>query len=243
MPRQFLFAWTGDGDRQDSDFLAVIDVDPASPTYAQVVRSVPVGERATNPHHTEHRYSPGHPLFVSSYAGNRIFRFDLRQPLDPRLLGSVAIPSLHFSHSFERLPNGNVLATMQTTDAEGNGPGGLVELRDDGSLVRLSSAAVSGGPDHHPYSLLILPNEDRIITSSTRMVMPLWHPKLKHFDHEMRGSHLQLWRLSDLRLLKTIQLPDPQNGGVNVNPFEPPACRRNCHDLVGSRRTVPGSRV
>ncbi|HEU4763814.1 MAG TPA: hypothetical protein VFS28_04130, partial [Gemmatimonadales bacterium] len=36
--RSYLYVWAGDDDRRagDSDFLAVIDADPASPTYARV---------------------------------------------------------------------------------------------------------------------------------------------------------------------------------------------------------------
>jgi hypothetical protein len=29
----YMFAWTGDADLKGNDFLAVIDADPASPTY------------------------------------------------------------------------------------------------------------------------------------------------------------------------------------------------------------------
>lgn len=45
----YLAAWTGDEDRADSDFLAIVDVDPSSPDYGRVVATVPVGEQATNP--------------------------------------------------------------------------------------------------------------------------------------------------------------------------------------------------
>ena len=200
---RYLFAWTGDADRRDSDFLAVIDADPESATYAHVMKTVLVGALDTNPHHTEHTYSSGRALFASGYGGNRLFRFDIREPLAPKLLGSVpALRELHFAHSFERLPNGNVLVTMQTRTPEGSGPGGLAEFRDDGSLIRISSAATfeTGLEEPHPYSLLILPNRDRLITTSARMGLPTWDPRRANFAHEHRGTHIQLWRLSDLRL-------------------------------------------
>ena len=53
--RSYIYAWAGDDDRRagDSDFLGVIDADPASPTYALVVATAPVGSVGTMPHHTE----------------------------------------------------------------------------------------------------------------------------------------------------------------------------------------------
>lgn len=65
-------------------------------------------------HITPSNFTPGHPLFANGFQGNRTFRFDLADPLHPRLVGSLdTIPSLAFPHSFARLPNGNVLATCK----------------------------------------------------------------------------------------------------------------------------------
>ena len=36
-PGHFLFAWTGDLDHKGNDFLAVIDADPASPSYGKLI--------------------------------------------------------------------------------------------------------------------------------------------------------------------------------------------------------------
>jgi 56kDa selenium binding protein (SBP56) len=38
----YLFVWAGDDAKKSSDFLAVLDADPKSAHYAQVVASVPV---------------------------------------------------------------------------------------------------------------------------------------------------------------------------------------------------------
>jgi len=73
---RYLLTWAGDADRRDSDFLAVVDVQPNSATYRQVLRTVPVGETGTNPHHTEHAFAPGRSAFASGFGGNRTFRFD-----------------------------------------------------------------------------------------------------------------------------------------------------------------------
>ncbi len=39
---RYLYVWAGDSDGADSDFLAVIDVQPSSATYARVVATLPV---------------------------------------------------------------------------------------------------------------------------------------------------------------------------------------------------------
>src|SRR5438132_8196229 len=41
----YLLVWTGDADRQNSDFLAVLDADPTSPSYGKVLRTYPVRSR------------------------------------------------------------------------------------------------------------------------------------------------------------------------------------------------------
>lgn len=220
----YLITWVGDSDRQDSDFLAVLDVAPNSNQNGRIIATVPVGERSTNPHHTEHSFTPGHPLFASGFAGNRIFRFDLSNPSRPRLLGAVpAFSGLAFSHSFERLPNGNVLATMQANNADDAAPGGLAEFRDDGSVVQWASAA-SGDVDSaalRPYSLAAVPQRDRIVTASARMGLPTWHPRSDGFEHEHTGFHIQLWKLSDLSLLRTVSLTAPEGDNANLSPYEP----------------------
>ena len=39
-PGHYLFAWTGDADGKGKDFLAVIDADPASPSYGRLVMTL-----------------------------------------------------------------------------------------------------------------------------------------------------------------------------------------------------------
>src|SRR5437870_3162214 len=45
----YLLVWTGDADRQNSDFLAVLDADPTSPSYGKVLRTYPVRSRGNEP--------------------------------------------------------------------------------------------------------------------------------------------------------------------------------------------------
>jgi hypothetical protein len=86
---RYLVTWVADADGMDSDFLAVLDVAPGSPTFGHIITTLRVGERGTGPHHTEHDFTAGHPLFPNGFPGNRTFRFDLTDPNRPRLLGAV----------------------------------------------------------------------------------------------------------------------------------------------------------
>lgn len=218
---RYLVTWVADADGADSDFLAVLDVAPGSRTYGQVLTTVPVGERGTVPHHTEHELTPGRSLFANGFDGNRSFRFDVADPLHPKFLGPLApTPGLAFPHTFVRLPNGNVLATMQASGAGFEPPGGITEYRDDGTPARWGSAANPVDPGTRPYSVLPLPEQDRLIVTGGRMFLPPTFGTPSELDHP--GYTLQLWRLSDLRVLKTIALETPPGAraGIERNPYE-----------------------
>lgn len=196
-PASYLYVWAGDADTLDSDFLAVIDVRKGSKTYAQVVSTVPVGARATGPHHTEHQLEADRILFANGFGAGRTFRFDLSREGAPRLAGSFGVlGEFSYPHSYVQLAGGNVLATFQGQGAKNVPPGGLVELDREGRLLRATSARTRDVDSLHlrPYSLAVLPAIDRVVTTSTDM-------------RANYGAHLQVWRLSDLALLQTIELP------------------------------------
>jgi hypothetical protein len=180
-----------------ADILATIDLRETSPTRGQVVRVTVVADTAARmAHHTEHALAADGLFFANDFGAGRTYRFDLNAPGEPQLLGAfTAAGPFGYPHSFVRLPNGNVLATYQG-DVAGRPPGGLVELRRDGSLVRSARAATPGVDSTaiQPYSLEVLPALDRVVTTSTSMMADV-------------GVHVQIWRLSDLALLRTLAVP------------------------------------
>lgn len=216
-PAAYLFAWAGDGDQQESDFLAVIDADPASATYGKVVKTAPTGTRAIIPHHIEYETPPGTTLFANGWAASHSFVFDISEPLDPRIISDFRkAGGYSYPHSFARLPNGNVLATFQSIGDKYAPPGGIVELDNKGQLVRASPSATPeiATAINWPYSLVVAPSANRIITSSTDMGMgPGWKSP--------ETSHVQIWELDDLKLLASVALPDSNKGKNNIYPAEP----------------------
>ena len=216
----FLFVWTMDADAQQSDFLAVIDLDRASPSFGKVVATLPTGVRNGKSHHTEHDMPKGGILFANGFGAGQTWLFDLRQPHKPTIRASFTdAGAMMHPHSFVRLPNGNVLATFQMTGHDNKAPGGLAEIDNRGKIVRTS--ALTGLPQGEfvrPYSLAIVAKLDRIVTTSTDM----------HTDGPARS--VQIWRLSDLKYLSTVILPPGPRGGENALPSEP--------RLLGDGRTV-----
>ena len=213
--RSYIYAWAGDDDRRagDSDFLAVIDADPASPTYAQVVATRPVRAVGTMPHHTELVMPrPGEWLFANGFMAGRTFLFDRADPLRPKLAGTVdSIPGYAKPHSFWRLADGRVLATLQLGDGATPGnPGGVVLLSPHGEVVKTASSADPrfAGSAIRTYSLDVAPATDRLVTTSTPM------------DGGSSADVVQVWRLSDLTVLRTLPLDESAPDSTFHWPFE-----------------------
>jgi hypothetical protein len=121
-------------------------------------------------------------------------------------------------HSIVRLPNGHVLATFQhahhgTPEGHIGTSGGLVEIDDQGKVVRASSNADPSFPDAllSPYGLVVLPEFDRVISTNSSM----------HQEDVFRGVTYQMWRLSDLKLIKTEYFDVGENHYAQISPEEP----------------------
>lgn len=217
---RWLFAWAGDVDRRDSDFLAILDADPGSPGYGEVVATLPVDRRGSHPHHTEHRMPESRVLFANGFLAGETFRLGLEEPGSPRLLGSFGgAAGYTHPHSYERLPNGNVLATFQGRGERNVDPGGLVEITDAGEVVRSAGAADPERPGEliRPYSLAVVPALDRVVVTSYDMGEDFG------FDGGRRGRTeiVQVWRLSDLSLVESLDLPPGPKGYEDEQPGEP----------------------
>ena len=222
----YLYVWTASADSTQPDFLAVLDVSEDSSTQGRLVTTVPVPGRRNGPHHTEHEAPADGMLFANGFASGQTFVFDLAQPDAPRLATQFGdVEGYSHPHSFLRLGNGNVLATFQMQHGDGGMlPGGLVELTPAGVPVRSASANGAGaGPGLRVYSAGVVTALDRVVTTSTDM----------HGD-DPASRQLQLWRLSDLSLLKTFSLPDGPRGNEGLLSAEPRVLRDGRTVLVST---------
>jgi len=231
----YLFAWTGDAANLRAgcsaecgtegpkgygpDFLAVIDANPSSPSYGHLLTTVATDQPTMYVHHTEYTMPASGMLFANDHEGGRTFIFDVRDPQHPTIETSFTdMAGYMHPHSFVRVPNGHVLATFQHAHhgkvaGHSGTSGGLVEIDDQGKVVRANSNADPTLPDAllSPYGLVVLPDSDRVVSTNSSM----------HQDDVFRGVTYQLWRLSDLKLLKTEYLDVGENRYSQISPEEP----------------------
>jgi hypothetical protein len=95
-PNEYLYVWAGDQARKAPDFLAVIDFDPKSNGYGQIVKTVPVpppGNTGNEPHHCgmsadQNTLACGGLLSLLKNQ-NGIFFFDISDAANPEFLFST----------------------------------------------------------------------------------------------------------------------------------------------------------
>src|SRR5580704_15643832 len=217
-PGHYLFVWAGDADHKGNDFLAVIDADPSSASYGHLVTTLPTDQQTKRVHHTEYSMPASGMLFANDHDAGRTFIFDVRDPLNPKIAASFTdMAGYMHPHSYLRLLNGHVLATFQhshdSMNPESLGKhGGLVEIDDSGKVIRSASSADPAFPDAllTPYSLVVLPDLDRVVSTDSAMA-----------DEDVfRGLTYQVWRLSDLKLLKTMYFDPGDNHYGEISPEE-----------------------
>jgi hypothetical protein len=215
-PGAYLYLWAGDSSHQASDFLAVIDADTASPRYGEVVASISTGAPGGHPHHTEHEMPADGHLLANDFMTGHTWLFDLTTPRTPRILTSFGdVAGFSHPHSFIRLANGHVLATFQyRAGSTPNVTGGLVEMDERGTPIRSAPARDTAITDTQlfPYSVLPIPALDRAVSTTTNM---------DQSDTVATGQWVQVWRLSDLQLLRSIALPPGPLGSENQFTGEP----------------------
>jgi hypothetical protein len=230
-PSQYLYVWTGDSAEKQSDFLAVIDATPSSPNYGALVRTVRVGVAGSHPHHTEEVVAANGHLLANGFHAGRTWLFDASVPAEPKLLAMFDdIAGFSHPHSYVRVKNGRVLMTFQyaadsTTRSNtgtgqvmamggGHKTGGLVEMDENGASIRSASAADPSISDKriYPYSVLPIASLDRAVSTTTDM---------DDKNLKATGEWVQLWRLSDLKLLRSIALKPGPRGDENKFTGEP----------------------
>jgi hypothetical protein len=211
----YLFVWAGDDAKKSSDFLAVLDADPKSPHYGQTLASVAVPGPSGTPHHTEAQMPEDNFLLANAFQSGRTTLFDLHDPLHPSVVMSFGdLDGYMHPHTYIRLANNHVLATFQYHgghDPKSDG-GGIVEFTERGSVIRSASALDPAAKAEliRPYSLAALPALDRLVSTNTAM-----HDK----DGDTRT--VQVWQLSNLKLLHTVVLPPGPRGTEQKLPGEP----------------------
>jgi hypothetical protein len=202
-PSPYLLLLAADRDGAEEDFFAVVDVRPSSPSAGEVLATTPFKHRNSMPHHMEYVLpAPGRLLFANAHHPEETMLVEVGNAPAIRIVKSIQPPKpFRFPHDYARLPSGNVLVGFlrsegANADDKTGGHGGIAEYTADGEFLRSASAAVTGYPAPvRVYAILPMPEIDRIVTTSARMME-------KH-----SANVIQVWRYSDLTLLKTIDVP------------------------------------
>jgi hypothetical protein len=228
----FLAIWAADADRENSDFLAVVDADPRSASYGKVLKTYPVRSRGNEPYALVTEMRDDRRVFATALATNRTFVFDLAEPLAGRLVHvDEAGPGrkLWAPGEVVSLPGGRVaVACADQARFQGDprallaAPGGMAVLDETGQIVREVIGAEDSGRAFivAPRGAALLPGGERLITTSTG------HGYAATMRGERQpGISVQLWRTRDMAPLRTIVLEAGPRGEENLGPSVPRAMR------------------
>ncbi|MFN8543950.1 MAG: hypothetical protein U0807_07085 [Candidatus Binatia bacterium] len=234
---QYLAVWAGDADRKDSDFLALIDTDAESKTYGKVLRTIPVKSRGNEPHAVTPALRDDRRLFATGALSGRTFVFDLRQPLEGKLL-RVDEPGegrrFRTPLDVASLPSGGVvLACPDPLGFRGDAreiltaPGGLVELDANGQFRREIPAVepTARGFIVAPTGVAVVPGEHALVVASRA------HGYVPTATNERYPAiSVQMWRSDRLAPWRTVVLEAGPRGEENLGPDTTRAFHRQ--DLV-----------
>jgi methanethiol oxidase len=222
-PEKFLYvACLHEGTGVDApDFLAVVDADPESETYAQVVHETPMPEVGDELHHfgwnrcssachgpdRSHLILPG---FRSSRINILNVADDPRRPYVEKVIGPeelVVNTGYTRPHTVHCMPGDNIVVSM-LGDTDGGGAGGFAAI--DAKTFEVKGRWENGGP--HPslnYDFWYSPRKN-VLVSSEFGEPNAYEPG---FDIEdvmagRYGSRLHFWNLEDRNLEQTIELGD-----------------------------------
>ncbi len=197
-----LYVWTRDADHQDSDFLAVVDVDPKSPTYGQIIATAPTGSPGNEAHHFGYTVDTDR-IFGAGMFSNKLFIYDVKaNPKQPKLISTVDLDPTGYSgpHTMYAVPGGVMLAMLGKVD--GGGPGALVFVDNDGAFKQAWPVIRPNGEPGYMYDVGVKLELNRMITSS-------WaHPgHVKGGTHpEHSGKDVVVWDWKDKKILQVEEL-------------------------------------
>jgi selenium-binding protein 1 len=200
-PEKYLYVFCVDADAKDNDFLAVIDVQPESAKYGQILYQLDLGSAGNETHHFGYTDDRTH-IWGCSLFSNRIFLINVADdPAKPKLvkvLDSARESGLTGPHSPYALPGRMLISYLGGKD--GGLAAGLAEFTNEGRYVRTLPM-----PKEAPYGydVAINPSANRMITSSftppDNYRKPLAKMDLKQF-----GDKLVVWDFRERKPLQTL---------------------------------------
>jgi selenium-binding protein 1 len=169
-----LYVGTG---RDKPDYLAVIDVDPASRTYSRVISRLPMPNVGDELHHfgwnaCSSCHGDAHHmrrfLVLPGIASSRIHIVDVADPRSPKMHKVIEgkdiaeKTNLSAPHTVHCLADGKIMISM-LGDAAGNGPGGFLLLDDEFNIAGRWEKQANGM--HFNYDFWYQPRHNVMVSS------------------------------------------------------------------------------
>jgi len=222
------------------DAICVVDVDPGSPGYSQVVGRVDMPNAGDELHHFGWNacssalcpYAP-HPhverryLVVPGLRSSRIHIIDTKpDPRKPEIVKVIEPEQVMERAGYSRLhtvhcaPDGIYVGALGAPD--GDGPGGILVLDHD-SFDVLGRWEVDRGPQQLAYDYAWHLGQDTLLTSewgTPKMVEGGLNPEL--LLQGRYGHALHVWDLRKRRHLQTLELGAEQQMALELRPSHDP---------------------
>ncbi|NIR44394.1 MAG: selenium-binding protein [Gemmatimonadetes bacterium] len=198
-----LYVWTRDADGKDSDFLAVVDVDPGSESYGEIIDRAPTGSAANEAHHFGYNTDASR-IYGGGLFSNKLFIYDVESnPRDPKLIRTVDLDPTGYSgpHTLYAVPGGVLLSMLGQVG--GGGPAALVKVNDAGEFLEAYPAEGSDVPKYM-YDVGVKPQINRMITSS--WAHPEHVKEMGGANPEDVGDEVVVWDWKNKEVLRVEHL-------------------------------------
>ncbi|WP_436346183.1 selenium-binding protein SBP56-related protein [Natronorubrum sp. FCH18a] len=225
-----------------SDFVGVVDLDPDSETYCEIVDRIEMPERGDELHHfgwnacssschvegLERRH-----LIVPGQRSSRIHVIDAADRRNPELV-EVIEPEEVFEHDLSAphtvhcIPDGQILISM-LGDADGDLPGGFLELNED---FEIEGRWEPPGEIEMNYDYWYQPRQN-VMVSSEWAAPKTYYPGFDLDDVEAGnyGQKLHFWDWEDGTVEQTIDLGEEGLIPLEVRFLHTP---ESTHGFVGA---------
>ncbi len=201
------------------DYLATVDVDPASPTYSQVICRTPMPNVGDELHHFGwNACSSCHLdssksrrfLIIPGFRSSRIHILDTVDPRAPALVKVIEPEevkrktNLSAPHTVHCLADGTVMISM-LGDGEGNAPGGFLQLDENFDILGRWEQEPAGMRFNYDYWYQ---PQHNVMVSSGLAAPNTYYPgfNLDDVAAGLYSREINLWDWQERKLVQTLDL-------------------------------------
>jgi selenium-binding protein 1 len=244
------------------DALAVIDVQPGSPTYSQVVHTVPVPNKGDEFHHfgwnacssslsplTGHAFLERRYLIIPGMRSSRIYIVDTKPHPTQARIHKIIEPEEIFRktgysrpHTVHCGPEGIYVSTLGGAGPDGtDGPPGIF-IMDCETFEVLGRWEIDRGPQQKHYDFWWNLPRDYMVSSEWALP-PQFENGIVPEDllSNKYGHHLHFWDLRARRNVQTIDLGANHQMALEVRPAHDPSREYGFVGVVVDTTNLEGS--